>query len=57
MPLLIWRPYFAYSLLQVEYIELTSPVASEQSFKDCKTICELGLKASRVTYSRFTGVY
>ncbi|KAF4124095.1 homocitrate synthase [Geosmithia morbida] len=28
----------------VDYIELTSPVASEQSFKDCQTICNLGLK-------------
>lgn len=29
----------------VEYIELTSPVASEQSRRDCDAICKLGLKA------------
>ncbi|KAH7144265.1 homocitrate synthase [Dactylonectria estremocensis] len=29
----------------VEYIEVTSPAASEQSFQDCKAICALGLKA------------
>lgn len=28
----------------VDYIELTSPVSSPQSFEDCKTICSLGLK-------------
>ncbi|ROT43560.1 homocitrate synthase [Sodiomyces alkalinus F11] len=36
----------------VEYIELTSPVASEQSFQDCKTICGLGLKAKILTHVR-----
>ncbi|EFY89168.1 homocitrate synthase [Metarhizium acridum CQMa 102] len=30
----------------VEYIELTSPVASEQSRIDCETICKLGLKCA-----------
>ncbi|KAL3960226.1 hypothetical protein ACCO45_005343 [Purpureocillium lilacinum] len=29
----------------VEYIEVTSPAASEQSRADCETICKLGLKA------------
>ncbi|KAI9344612.1 mitochondrial homocitrate synthase [Obelidium mucronatum] len=29
----------------VEYIEITSPAASEQSRQDCITICNLGLKA------------
>ena len=29
----------------VDYIELTSPAASEQSRKDCEAICKLGLKA------------
>lgn len=29
----------------VEYIELTSPAASEQSRLDCEAICKLGLKA------------
>ncbi|KAI9365406.1 hypothetical protein DFJ73DRAFT_918675 [Zopfochytrium polystomum] len=29
----------------VEYIELTSPAASEQSRQDCEAICKLGLKA------------
>ncbi|MBE3050133.1 hypothetical protein IMZ48_48075 [Candidatus Bathyarchaeota archaeon] len=28
----------------VEYIELTSPAASEQSRLDCEAICKLGLK-------------
>lgn len=36
----------------VEYIELTSPVASEASFNDCKTICSLGLKAKILTHVR-----
>ena len=29
----------------VDYIELTSPAASEQSRRDCEAICKLGLKA------------
>lgn len=29
-----------------DYIELTSPVSSTQSYEDCKTICQLGLKVS-----------
>ena len=28
----------------VDYIELTSPAASEQSRSDCEAICKLGLK-------------
>ncbi|RKO98761.1 hypothetical protein CXG81DRAFT_30385 [Caulochytrium protostelioides] len=36
----------------VEYIELTSPVASEQSLADCKAICQLGLKAKILTHVR-----
>eukprot|EP00834_Sanchytrium_tribonematis_P000548 NODE_10_length_61504_cov_0.956502.p20 type:complete len:392 gc:universal NODE_10_length_61504_cov_0.956502:53566-54741(+) len=36
----------------VEYIELTSPAASQQSFEDCKTICNLGLKAKILTHIR-----
>lgn len=32
----------------VEYIELTSPAASEQSFQDCKTIASLGLKKTKI---------
>lgn len=31
----------------VDYIELTSPAASEQSRKDCEAICKLGLKVRR----------
>lgn len=31
----------------VEYIELTSPAASPESFNDCKTICSMGLKRSK----------
>ncbi|ORX89082.1 homocitrate synthase [Basidiobolus meristosporus CBS 931.73] len=36
----------------VEYIELTSPAASEQSRSDCKAICQLGLKAKILTHVR-----
>ncbi|PVF95437.1 putative LYS20-homocitrate synthase [Serendipita vermifera] len=36
----------------VEYIELTSPAASEQSRLDCQTICKLGLKAKILTHIR-----
>ena len=36
----------------VEYIELTSPAASEQSRKDCEAICKLGLKAKILTHIR-----
>lgn len=31
-----------------DYIELTSPAASEQSRKDCEAICKLGLKRSKI---------
>lgn len=36
----------------VEYIELTSPLASPQSRKDCETIAHLGLKAKTLTHTR-----
>src|SRR5438034_9629870 len=36
----------------VEYIELTSPVASPQSFEDCKAIANLGLKTQILTHTR-----
>ncbi len=36
----------------VEYIELTSPVASPQSFEDCRTIANLGLKTKILTHTR-----
>ncbi|KAI8848894.1 hypothetical protein BC829DRAFT_362307 [Chytridium lagenaria] len=36
----------------VEYIEITSPAASAQSLADCKTICQLGLKAKILTHVR-----
>ncbi|KAG9306975.1 hypothetical protein G9A89_000889 [Geosiphon pyriformis] len=36
----------------VEYIELTSPAASEQSRQDCIAICKLGLKAKILTHIR-----
>jgi len=36
----------------VEYIELTSPVASPQSFKDCQTIASLGLRTKILTHTR-----
>jgi homocitrate synthase len=36
----------------VEYIEITSPAASEQSRLDCIAICQLGLKAKILTHVR-----
>jgi len=36
----------------VEYLELTSPVASPQSYADCKTIAGLGLRARVLTHIR-----
>ncbi len=36
----------------VEYIELTSPIASEQSFLDAKCLCALGLHAKILTHVR-----
>ena len=36
----------------VEYIELTSPAASLQSLKDCRTIAGLGLKSKILTHIR-----
>ncbi|KAJ8692801.1 homocitrate synthase lys21 [Pleurotus ostreatus] len=36
----------------VEYIELTSPAASDQSRLDCEAICKLGLKAKILTHIR-----
>ncbi len=36
----------------VEYIELTSPLASPQSFEDCKSIAQRGLKARILTHIR-----
>ncbi|RYO76177.1 hypothetical protein DL766_007476 [Monosporascus sp. MC13-8B] len=36
----------------VDYIELTSPVSSPQSYEDCKTICKLGLKSKILTHVR-----
>ncbi|GAA5828811.1 hypothetical protein JCM11251_005882 [Rhodosporidiobolus azoricus] len=36
----------------VEYIELTSPAASEQSREDCKRICNMGLKSKILTHIR-----
>lgn len=38
----------------VEYIELTSPAASPQSYEDCKTIAHLGLRAKILTHTRCT---
>ncbi len=37
---------------KVEYIEITSPAASEQSRQDCIAICNLGLKAKILTHVR-----
>jgi homocitrate synthase len=36
----------------VDYIELTSPAASEQSQLDCETICSLGLRSKVLTHIR-----
>jgi len=36
----------------IEYIELTSPVASPQSFEDCRTIAALPLRAKVLTHVR-----
>ncbi|KAF2703676.1 homocitrate synthase-like protein [Pleomassaria siparia CBS 279.74] len=36
----------------VDYIELTSPAASEESRRDCEAICKLGLKAKILTHVR-----
>ena len=36
----------------VEYIELTSPAASEQSREDCQKICNMGLKSKILTHIR-----
>lgn len=36
----------------VDYLELTSPAASEQSLNDCKAISSLGLKAKILTHVR-----
>ena len=36
----------------VEYIELTTPLASPQSEKDCRRIAALGLKAKTLTHTR-----
>jgi homocitrate synthase len=38
--------------LGVEYLELTSPMASPQSYEDCKTIAGLGLRAKILTHIR-----
>lgn len=36
----------------VEYLELTTPMASPQSAKDCETIAKLGLRARILTHTR-----
>jgi len=36
----------------VEYIEVTSPAASPQSYEDCKTIAGLGLRCKVLTHTR-----
>lgn len=38
----------------IEYIEVTSPAASPQSFEDCRTIASLGLKTKILTHTRCT---
>ncbi len=36
----------------VEYVEVTSPMASKQSFEDARRICRLGLRAKVLTHVR-----
>ncbi|GAA5863212.1 hypothetical protein JCM3774_000813 [Rhodotorula dairenensis] len=36
----------------VEYLEITSPAASQQSYDDCKRICQMGLKSKILTHIR-----
>lgn len=38
----------------VEYLELTTPLASPQSERDCRAIAKLGLKAKILTHTRCT---
>jgi homocitrate synthase len=38
----------------VEYLELTSPLASQESYNDCVTIAGLGLNAKILTHTRCT---
>ena len=38
----------------VEYLELTSPLASPESYNDCVTIAKLGLSAKILTHTRCT---
>jgi homocitrate synthase len=40
------------SHIGVDYIELVTPMASAQSFKDCETIAKLGLRSKVVTHIR-----
>lgn len=42
----------ALDAIGVDYLELTSPAASEQSRNDCKAISNLGLKAKILTHVR-----
>ncbi|KAI8642995.1 homocitrate synthase [Parasitella parasitica] len=42
----------ALDAIGVDYLELTSPAASEQSFNDCKAIAALGLRAKVLTHIR-----
>lgn len=42
----------AVSEFGVEYIEITSPAASQQSYDDCKKIASLGLKSKILTHVR-----
>ncbi|KAI0540982.1 homocitrate synthase [Xylaria digitata] len=42
----------ALSDMNVDYIELTNPCSSPQSFEDCKTIVGLGLKSKILTHVR-----
>lgn len=53
VPMLIWQcSAKALDSFGVDYIELTNPCSSEQSFQDCKTISNLGLKAKILTHVR-----
>lgn len=40
------------SHIGVDYIEVVTPIASKQSFKDCEEIAKLGLRSKVVTHTR-----
>ena len=47
-----WKSHYLLDDFGVECIELTSPLASPQSFEDARTIASLGLNAKTLTHTR-----